>query len=70
VSLHGQTGQKDDIAEYIKSIVHSGEDSIMKLWGPEDKDLVIQTLSARANGMYSAGQLKSTKFLAPEPIDF
>jgi hypothetical protein len=51
VSLHEQTGQKDDIAEYIKSIVHSGGQSIMKLWGPEDKDLVIQTLSARANEM-------------------
>ena len=51
VSFHEQTGQKEDTAEHIKSIVHSGEDSIMKLWGPEDKDLVTQTLSEKANGM-------------------
>ena len=51
VCLHDQTGQKEDIADYIRSVVYSDLESIMKRWRTEDKELVIETLSNRANGM-------------------
>ena len=51
VSLHDQSGQKKDIADYVRSIVYSSSESIMKRWRTEDKDLVIETLSERADGM-------------------
>jgi len=51
VCLHDQTGQKEDIADYIRSVVYSDSESIMKRWRTEDKELVIETLSNRANGM-------------------
>jgi len=49
VSLHDEIGQKQDIVDYVKSVVDS--DSIMKGWKTEDKELVIETLSERADGM-------------------
>jgi hypothetical protein len=52
VSLHDQDGQKQDIAKYIRSVVHSDKEPVMKQWRQEIKGLVIQTLSEQANGMY------------------
>jgi hypothetical protein len=52
VSLHDQTGQKEDIAEYVRSIVYSNSDTNMKRWNKENKELVVKTLAERANGMY------------------
>ena len=49
ISLHEESGQKEDIIEYIKSVVHS--DRSMRRWKEEDKQLVIDTLSGRADGM-------------------
>ena len=49
MSLHDETGQKEDILEYIKSVVLT--DRKMRKWSPEDKQLVIDTLSAKADGM-------------------
>ena len=49
VSLHNQSGQEKDIIEYITSIVHS--DTNMRRWRDEDKRLVIEMLSERADGM-------------------
>jgi len=51
VCLHDQTGQKEDIANYIRSVVYSDSEPIMKRWRTEDKELVIETLSERADGM-------------------
>ena len=51
VSLHDQSGQKEDIADYIKSIVYSNSEQIMGRWRTEDKELVMKTLSERASGM-------------------
>jgi NACHT domain len=51
VSLHDQSGQKQDIADYVRSIVYSDSEEIMRRWKMEDKELVIQTLSKRADGM-------------------
>ena len=49
VCLHDQTGQKQDIIDYVTSVVHS--DHTMRRWRDEDKDLVIKTLSEKADGM-------------------
>ena len=51
VSLHDQSGQKKDIVEYIKSVVYSNSQPVMKRWKTEDKELVIEVLSERADGM-------------------
>ena len=52
VSLHDQSGQKEDIADYVRSVVYSNSESIIRRWKMEDKDLVIKVLSERADGMY------------------
>ena len=52
VSLHDQTGQKNDIADYVRSVVYSNSEPIIRRWKKEDKDLVIEVLSKRADGMY------------------
>jgi hypothetical protein len=49
ICLHDEIGQKKDIIEYINSIVHS--DWSMRRWNEEDKQLVVDTLSNKANGM-------------------
>jgi hypothetical protein len=49
VSLHNQTGQKEDIVDYVSSVVHS--DKKMRRWREEDRNLVVDTLSERADGM-------------------
>ena len=48
-SLHEQRGQKNDIEKYVNSVVHS--DRNMRRWREEDKKMVIDTLSDRADGM-------------------
>jgi hypothetical protein len=48
-SLHDESGQKEDIVKYIKSVVQS--DRTMRRWKDEDKQLVVDTLSDRADGM-------------------
>ncbi len=49
VSLHDERGQMSDIIDYIKSVVES--DANMRKWRPEDRQLVIDSLSSEANGM-------------------
>ena len=49
VSLHGEDGQKEDIANYIKWFINS--DTKTRKWRKEDKELVIEVLSERADGM-------------------
>ena len=49
ISLHDESGQKEDIVEYIKSVVRS--DGSMRRWKEEDKQLVVYTLSGKADGM-------------------
>jgi hypothetical protein len=51
VSLHDQSGQKQDIVDYVRSVVYSNSEPIMKRCRTEDKDLVIDMLSERADGM-------------------
>ena len=49
VSLHDEAGQKQDIMNYISSTVQS--DTEMEQWDAEDRKLVIDTLSGKADGM-------------------
>ena len=51
VSLHDQTGQRQDIVDYVKSFVYSTKEPIMRRWRTEDKEHVIEVLSERADGM-------------------
>ena len=49
ISLHDERGQKEDIIEFIRSVIHL--DWRMRRWKEEDKQFVIDTLSDRADGM-------------------
>ena len=49
VSLHGECGQAQDIAEYVKFVVNS--DPKMRAWRQADKELVIDMLTKKADGM-------------------
>jgi hypothetical protein len=49
VSLHDESGQQQDIINYVSSFVCS--DRKVRRWRQEDKDLVIKTLSEKADGM-------------------
>ena len=50
VSLHDEAGQAQDIVDYISSTVQS--DRKMRKWRAEDRQLVIDVLTQRADGMY------------------
>jgi hypothetical protein len=49
VSIHDERGQMEDIESYIKSTVNSHRK--MRRWKPEHKQLVIDVLTKRADGM-------------------
>jgi hypothetical protein len=49
VTLHEETGHREDISLYIRSFVVT--DPTMRRWRQEDKELVIDVLSERASGM-------------------
>ena len=49
ISLHDETGQTKDIENYIKFVVNTN--GKMRRWKPEHKQLVIDVLSKRADGM-------------------
>ena len=49
VSLHDESGQKEDINRYVQAFVHS--DRNMQRWRENDKQRVIDTLSELAGGM-------------------
>jgi hypothetical protein len=49
ISLHDESGQKKDIVEFVVSVVRT--DKNMRRWRDADKELVINTLSEKADGM-------------------
>jgi NACHT domain len=49
ISIHDERGQLEDIENYIKSVINS--DPKNRKWKSEDKQLVIDLLTERANGM-------------------
>ncbi|KAH9981586.1 hypothetical protein BJV74DRAFT_887486 [Russula compacta] len=50
ISLHDESGQMKDIDDFVRSVVYS--DRNMRRWRDEDKKMVIETLSERADGMF------------------
>jgi hypothetical protein len=51
VSLHDEDGQQTDITDYVRNVVNSSPSAAMRRWRDEDKNLVIETLTERADGM-------------------
>jgi hypothetical protein len=51
VSLHDESGQKKDIVDYVNSVVYSDSETMMKKWREEDKKMVVDLLSEKADGM-------------------
>jgi hypothetical protein len=49
VSLHSAGGQRDDINNYIKSVVNT--DAKMRRWKAADRELVTEVLIKKADGM-------------------
>jgi len=49
ISLHGESGQIQDIVGYVKSVVNTNP--TMRRWKVADKDLVIEVLNKKADGM-------------------
>jgi hypothetical protein len=49
VSLHDESGQKRDIEDYIKSVINTNPKN--KRWKAEDKQLIINVLTEKADGM-------------------
>jgi len=49
ISLHGESGQIQDIIEYVRSVVNT--DPMMRRWKAVDKELVIDVLTNKADGM-------------------
>ena len=49
VTLHDESGQQRDVADYVTSFVHSNER--LRKWPEADKDLVIKILLESADGM-------------------
>ncbi|KAH9164371.1 hypothetical protein EDB89DRAFT_2233963 [Lactarius sanguifluus] len=52
VSLHNQTGQQTDIADYVRNVVNLSPSTEMRRWRADDRNLVIKTLTERADGMF------------------
>ncbi|KAH9170950.1 hypothetical protein EDB89DRAFT_2243816 [Lactarius sanguifluus] len=50
VSLHDEIGQMTDIFNYVASVVYS--DRKMRSWRDEEKELVVEELSNKADGMF------------------
>jgi hypothetical protein len=51
ISLHDESGQQADIADYVRNVVSSSRSAAMRRWRAEDKNLVMETLTERADGM-------------------
>ena len=51
VSLHEESGQKKDIVDYINSVVYFDSETMMKRWRDDEKKMVVEALSEKADGM-------------------
>jgi hypothetical protein len=60
ISLHDEDGQKKDIADYISSIVNSDQKFTRM---EKDKELVVKTITERADGVYECRSPLITPFL-------
>jgi hypothetical protein len=59
ISLHDDIRQKTEIANYVSSVVSS--DARMSKWPDDDKKLVVEELSERADGMWAYFLMLSDK---------
>jgi hypothetical protein len=70
VSLHLESGQTSDIANYIKWFVNS--DPSAQKWRKEDREYVVEKLSERAEGMWDPVilyTLNTTKLMKQVSLD-
>ena len=51
ISLHDESGQQKDIVDYINSVVYSDSETMMKRWREDEKKMVVEALSEKADGM-------------------
>jgi hypothetical protein len=49
VCLQEESGQQQDIVNYVKSVVNT--DAKMRKWRTEEKELIINVLTRKADGM-------------------
>ncbi len=49
ISLHNEIGQMQDIENYVRSVIN--KDQMMRRWNAADKQLVIEVLTNKADGM-------------------
>ena len=49
LSLHDESGQKQDISDYVTHVVRS--DKKMRRWRDDDRNIVIEKLTEKADGM-------------------
>ncbi|KAN0141385.1 hypothetical protein V8E53_001141 [Lactarius tabidus] len=70
VSLHDESGQKQDIVDYVKSVVYSDSETMMKRWREEDKKVVVKSLSDKADGMFRwvFCQLETLRYCLPQSV--
>ncbi|KAH9055838.1 hypothetical protein EDB83DRAFT_2265301 [Lactarius deliciosus] len=68
VSLHNESGQMRDINNYVTDVVRS--DRRMKRWRDEEKDIVIEKLAEKADGMFRwvYCQLEVLRFCFPTDV--
>ena len=59
LSLHDEDGQIEDIENYIRSVVNT--DPKMQRWKAADKELVIDVLIEKSDGMYAVHALKHSQ---------
>ena len=51
ISLHDESGQKRDIEDYIRFVVYTNSNAAMMKLRDKDRELVVETLTERADGM-------------------
>ena len=51
ISIQGEKGQKEDIGRYIEDVVRAKSKTPMGRWDDETKNMVVDTLSKKADGM-------------------
>ena len=51
ISIQEQMGQKEDIRRYIKDEVYANSDTLMGRWDNKTKNMVVNTLTEKADGM-------------------
>ena len=51
ISIQEEKGQKEDIDKYIKDVVYANSDTLMGRWEIEAKNMVVDALTKKADGM-------------------